>query len=219
MKRKYLFIILFFLSAIPAFVLLPGSIFERLLMSIFCGAIIGLMVFPLSEIKRRKENNIDLFATLETDPEKVKARMLVVMQFGHEHGMAGALKEFSDIFRNYPQWELQNWEVFRSWYKNKIDYMLKYPDIYRLTMKSDGSPYAIENDPLYDPKAPDWEQYDNYHTHDLEDEDEDDDDDFDYYGEKCSNNHLADAFSVGVGIGLVSGLIGGAPGSSGNSGS
>ena len=37
--------------------------------------------------------------------------------------------------------------------------MVKKPDIYGLTMKG-GSPYDKDKDPLYDPNAPDWEQFD-----------------------------------------------------------
>ena len=135
--------------------------------AVFLGAIVGALAFvfvvlligAFREIKRRADNGIDVTATLETDPEAVKSRMRVVMQFGHEDGIKGALKEFNDIFRNYPQWELENWDMFRAWYKDMIDYALTHPDIYTLIDKSDGGPYSKMRDPLYDPKAPDWEQF------------------------------------------------------------
>ena len=135
--------------------------------AVFLGAIVGALAFvfvvlligAFREIKRRADNGIDLTATLETDPEAVKSRMCVVMQFGHKDGIKGALKEFNDIFRNYPQWELESWDMFRAWYKDMIDHALAHPDIYRLTDKTDGSPYVKELDPLYDPDAPDWEQF------------------------------------------------------------
>ena len=135
--------------------------------AVFLGAIVGALAFvfvvlligAFREIKRRADNGIDLTATLETDPEAVKSRMWVVMQFCHEDGIKGALKEFNDIFRNYPQWELENWDMFRAWYKDMIDHALAHPDIYTLTDKSEGGPYSKMRDPLYDPKAPDWEQF------------------------------------------------------------
>ncbi|MBD5281601.1 MAG: hypothetical protein HDS33_01065 [Bacteroides sp.] len=135
--------------------------------AVFLGAIVGALAFvfvvlligAFREIKRRADNGIDLTATLETDPEAVKSRMWVVMQFGHEDGIKGALMEFNGIFRNYPQWELENWDMFRAWYKDMIDHALAHPDIYTLTDKSDGGPYSKMRDPLYDPKAPDWEQF------------------------------------------------------------
>lgn len=203
---------LFCVSALPTFMLLPGSVSERVFVSLFIGVIIGLMVFPIAEIRRRKENNIDLFATLETNPEKVKARMLMVMQFGHEHGMVGALKEFNDIFRNYPQWELQNWEEFRAWYKYEIDHMLLYPDIYHLTIKGTGKPYNKEADPLYDPDAPDWALYDRDHTHDDEDDEDIFNDD-----KKDTSRSISESISLGIGIGFGNSIFGGSLFDSGNS--
>lgn len=89
------------------------------------------------------------------DPRKAKGRMLFVMQYGHKHGIEGALKEFDVIFNGHPDWELQKWEPFRSWYKNNIDFMVQYPDCYDLTL-GDGRPYKKEDDLLYDPDALDW---------------------------------------------------------------
>ena len=62
--------------------------------AVFLGAIVGALAFvfvvlligAFREIKRRADNGIDVTATLETDPEAVKSRMRVVMQFGHEDG-------------------------------------------------------------------------------------------------------------------------------------
>lgn len=131
-----------------------GTIAEKIGVSIVLGLIGGICVFAFSKIKYRKENGIDLFATLETEPEKVKERMLFIMQY---HGIEENLKELNEIFRNYPQWELHKWDLFRAWYKDQIDYMVKKPEIYGLTLKG-GLPYKKENDPLYDPEAPAREQ-------------------------------------------------------------
>lgn len=134
---------------------------------IFLGVLGGICIFlfviclwgAIKEIKRRVDNEINLTSTLEHDPEKVKSRMLFIMQHGHHEGIKGALNEFDDIFRNYPQWELEKWDPFRAWYKEFIDFALEHPDIYTLTMTYDGAAYDKAADRLYDPDAPDWEQY------------------------------------------------------------
>ncbi|MDE7472042.1 MAG: hypothetical protein K2M68_00490 [Muribaculaceae bacterium] len=110
---------------------------------------------------------MDLLATLETNPEKVKEHMLFIMQY---HGAEENLKELNDIFRNYPQWELEKWEVFRAWYKDLIDHALENPEIYNLAMMG-GAEYSKESDPLYDPDAPDWEQFDRPRYYDDDDND------------------------------------------------
>lgn len=168
---------------------------------------IGPLVFAIAEIKRRRENGIDLFAHLETEPCKVKAHMLFIMQYGHHEGIVGALNEFNDIFRNYPQWKLSEWAVFRAWYKNEIDHMVEHPDIYNMTMKSDGTPYDKERDSLYDPNAPDWAQFDRpHHYDDCDDDEDDDDDDFD---EKSPDFKKAarDGFMMGIGYGIVNNTL------------
>lgn len=102
------------------------------------------------------------------DPRKAKAHMLFIMQYGHEHGINGALKEFNEIFTSRPDFELQKWEPFRAWYKNHMDFMAKYPDCYKLTF-GDGRPYKKEDDPLYDSDAPDWyPTYQDWHPAESE---------------------------------------------------
>ena len=189
----------------------PSTPFQAFFTACTCGAATSLIVPCIYQIKWRYDNGVDLLATLETDPEKVKAHMLHIMQWGHEHGMVGALKEFNDIFRNYPQWDLSDWEVFRAWYKHEIDHMTQRPEIYHLTMKVDGSPYSKEADPLYDPDAPDWELFDRDRSHDFDDDDFDEEDDgYDDYGEKReSGSSAGDAFAIGIGIGAGSALCNG----------
>lgn len=173
----------------------PSTPFQAFFTSCLCAGIAALIVPCIYQIKWRRDNGVDLSATLETDPEKVKARMLVVMQFGHEHGIVGAFKEFNDIFRNYPQWELDLWEVFQAWYKKEIDHMLKHPDIYGVRMKADGVPYCKDKDPLYNADANDWEQFGcNHSCEDSADLDE------------CMNGKRprissADALAFGIGLG------------------
>ena len=210
MKTKHFYYIL---SSVATFVgfyyfyhLDPKIYIQDFLMALMIGFLgIGPLVFAVAEIKRRHENGIDLFAYLETDPMKVKKHMLFIMQYGHHEGIVGALNEFNDIFRNYPQWKLTEWEAFRAWYKKEIDHMLKYPDIYNLTMKSDGRPYCKEDDNLYDADAPDWEQFERPHYYD-DDEDDIDDDDFD---EKAPDLKTAakEGFLMGIGFGIVNNTL------------
>lgn len=199
MKYWYLFV-----STISCVILYQflegGTLLEKIVTAITFGLITGVSVFPFAEIKRRIDNGIDIFATLESDPEKVKAHMLFIMQYGHYKGIAGALKEFNDIFRNYPQWRLGDWEVFRAWYKDLIDRALKNPEIYVLTMK-DGSEYNKDIDPLYDPEAPDWEQYDRQYSYDN---DEDNDKEDYYDGDNSDLQNVAEeSFYTGIGLGAT----------------
>lgn len=146
--------------------------------------------------------------------ESVKTHMLFVMQYGHAGGIEGALYEFNETFKCFPQWKLHEWEVFRAWYKHEIDHMVQRPEIYGLKMKS-GKPYSPEADPLYDPEAPDWEQFDRDRTYDYLDDDEDDDDEDDYgdYDDrrkkKTFGQTMKDGFFFGVGFGIGNNLVGG----------
>lgn len=190
-----------------SFYLYFGKIdFGLVILAIFGTVITLLMIAAVKGIIWRVENGVDLLATLETDPEKVKDHMLFIMQYGHQKGIKGALTEFNDIFRNYPQWEFQKWEVFRAWYRNLIDHALENPGIYNLTMK-DGSEYSKEKDPLYDPDAPDWEQFGRHHYYD-DDDPEDDNDEID---PPSSDNRLAEAakdgLMMGIGFGAANSII------------
>ena len=182
------------------------------LLCMFETAITLIIIAAVRAIIWRIQNGVDVFATLETKPEKVKERMLEIMQYRHPKGVVGALNEFNDIFRNYPQWELQKWEVFRAWYKELIDHALEYPEIYKLSMK-DGSEYDKDIDPLYDPDAPDWEQFDRpryYYDDDEDEEDEDEDEDDDYKDNTPNLKKAAkDGFMMGVGFGIANFVING----------
>ena len=57
------------------------------------GFAVVLFVLAIYEIKRRRDNGIDMFATLETDKEKLKKHMLLNMQY---NGPTENLKEFND---------------------------------------------------------------------------------------------------------------------------
>lgn len=184
----------------------PTSPFEAFFTACFVSVGPALIVLCIYQLKWRHDNGVDLFATLETDKRKLKEHMLFIMQY---HGIEENLKELNDIFRNYPQWKLQNWEVFRAWYKNQVDHMLKYPKIYNLTMKADGTPYSKEKDSLYAPNAPDWAIYDREHYYDDDNDDDLDEEEFAVYGNEDKKSKVSDAFAIGIGISLVNSLTGG----------
>ena len=79
--------------------------------------------------------------------------------------------------------------------------MLKKPEIYGLRMKETGEPYSIDKDPLYDPDAPDWEQYDRHHYY-YDDGDYDDDEDYDT--RNSIKKYTEDGTSLGIGLGIGS---------------
>ncbi|MDE6277252.1 MAG: hypothetical protein K2M06_04005 [Muribaculaceae bacterium] len=180
-----------------------GLTFGGMLMSLMCSGLTWVMLYGIVAIIWRARNGVDLMATLETDQEKLKAHMLRIMQ---HNGIAENLKELNDIFRNYPQWELQDWPVFRAWYKAKIDYMMRYPEIYGLKMKADGSPYSKENDPLYDPGAPDWEQFDCCSP---DDDFNDIDDEEDYRPDNGPDfrKSAEDGFFMGIGFSITENVL------------
>ena len=140
-----------------------------------------------------------------SDRIRLKAATPAIRNF-KERALSGALNELNDVFRNYPQWQLEKWEVFRAWYKELIDHALENPEIYNLSMK-DGSDYSKEKDPLYDPDAPDWELFDRNRYSDEED-DEEDDDDYDDDTPK-GKTEAKDALMVGIGFGLANCIING----------
>ena len=190
--------------------------FGLVLLAIFETVITFLIIAAVKGVIWRVNNGVDLLATLETDPEKVKEHMLFIMQY---HGVEENLKELNDIYRNYPQWELDKWEVFRAWYKDFIDHALEKPEIYNLTMNG-GAEYSKESDPFYDPDAPDWEQFDRpryYYDEDDEDEDDEDEDDEDEDDEDDEDDDFSDNkkdsasdwIYRGIGFGLANSILGG----------
>ncbi len=130
--------------------------------------------------------------------KELQETMLVKMQYmqGFEH----TVTELNKIFTANRKLKLTRWIVFRSWYKEQIDHMLQHPDIYHLTV--DGAPYSKEEDPLYDPTAPDWSIYDRQHYYSDEDDEEyDDEDDYDSYGDTRRRNKTTDGIAFGIGLG------------------
>lgn len=218
LRVRYILLILFLFTSMIWFLVcyykIGGDTVDSILMAIFLGAVTSFLYLPIRETRQRIRKGIDPWAKLETDPEVVKAHMLFVMQWGHEHGVKGAIKEFNEIFRNYPDWRLHDWEVFRAWYKDLIDHIISFHGIHALS-GPDGEPYTRENDDMYDPEAPDWKQFDrrHYYDYDVDDDDDDeesdnfddgygydDDDDYSDGGHKLKRS-AEEGFYTGIGIG------------------
>ena len=68
--------------------------FGLLFLSVLGTAITILIIAAVIGIVWRAKNGVDLLATLETDPAKVKERMLVIMQFGHPEGIRARSLKF-----------------------------------------------------------------------------------------------------------------------------
>lgn len=76
-----------------------------------------------------------------------------------------------ELFEEYPEYDLELYPPFKSWYKTFIDDWHKDGCV----KLKNGGKYHPENDPLYDPNAPDW--FGTYHIfRDYDDEDDNDDD-------------------------------------------
>lgn len=137
-----------------------SSFFVSLLFSILTVFVLGIAALIIMSFKDRIDKGINPFVKLESSPKPVKAQMLFRMQ--HINGIERAMEEFNQIFKNYPGWHLDKWEPFRSWYKHQIDFLAERPEVCGMKFK-DGRPYRKEEDPLYDPDAPDWEKkYQNW---------------------------------------------------------
>jgi len=131
--------------------------------------------------------------------EDLQETMLFKMQY--MQGLEHCISELNEIFKANRELKLTRWIVFRAWYKAQIDHMLQHPDIYHLSV--DGNPYDKDEDPLYDPAAPDWSIYEREHNY-RDDVDNDDDD----YGNTNKRSNASDALAVGMGFGIVNGLTG-----------
>ncbi len=184
--------------------LYPERIVQNLLYSI-CGTLATLLLIVIiMGISWRVQNGVDVWATLISDENLVKEKMLIAMRY---RTTQEAMDELSVYFRNYPQWPLEEWEVFRAWYKYTIDKALKFPQYPHLRWDRMDETYTTKFDGYYDPEAPDWElyadpskydvledkasdgcepdypveEYDDYDSDDYDDEENyDDDDDNDY---------------------------------------
>lgn len=195
-----------------------NSVFE----AIFCSFLtLALLAFLVSKIREKIKGECD-DEEINMGPEEnirnVKDHMFFIMQ--HGRGIEGVLREFNEIFTLYPLWRLQYWVVFRSWYKAQIDHMIERPEIYGMKFKG-GDPYSKEEDPLYDPDAPDWSLYeykqnydDKYDSLNFDDHDDDDYDDDDYndYDNDFDNKRklkkaAEDGLDLGIGFGIADNIL------------
>lgn len=151
----------------------------------------------------RYKRGIDLFADLEQDRKKVEEHLLFIMQWGHHKGIEGAFEEIFTAIRNYPDWHLEKWDVFRAWYKKEIDYFLDTPDIYAPLRYKDGRLYSKSEDPFYDPDAPDWEQYEDREHKDGCKDDTDRDDDKYIEAIDRPGDAAIDGLLFGIGFGAA----------------
>lgn len=142
-----------------------------------------------------------LVAYYQEKRREKEEHMLFIMQW---NPFGEALSEIDKMFRKNKELKLHRYKAFRAWYKYNIDFMLTKPDIYNLSFKGSHSPYCKEDDPMYDPNAPDWEIYDR--EHDSSDDDFQDDDNL---GERSKGLSEGDAFALGLGIGIGQGLFDG----------
>lgn len=134
-----------------------------------------------------------------------------------------------EIIDKNPLLKLHRFKPFRAWYKYYRDREKSDPEYYKLLIASGKTPH--EEDPYYDPKAPDWFDYhipsymrDDYEEDDDDDEYDDEDEDYDEYDDDDSDNDddfdyedegdkfkkaAKDAFYFGIGYGIGSALFGG----------
>lgn len=192
--------------------------------SVLASIVSASIVVCIKELHRRWQLGIPLLEKLDQTKEQVQNHLLFRFQYGHYKGIKGLIEELNYTFRCYPEYELTDWIVFRSWYKDLVDHALAHPDIYTLTVNG-GEPYRPEDDNLYDPNAPAWSEYALKREYDDDDDDESEDDllDWDPFAkEKEESKRWSDAISIGYGFALGNTLFGGSSGdggcSSGDSG-
>ena len=128
-------------------------------------AIIGtistfLIIGALIGVIWRVQNGVELLATLETNPETLKLKLYLKMLPCRIDRFPNVLNEITDEAQNYPQWDILGSKMFKSWYKENVDFMLKYPMNYDLSWLSGGQPYIKEKDPYYDINAQPWDETD-----------------------------------------------------------
>lgn len=219
MKLKKLLkaVLLFAVSVIISWIIFRGYEFGMILTS---SIVVFICYLLIKEFRRRWKLGIPLMVSLNKTKEQVQEHLLFLFQHGHYKGIHGLIDELNYTCRCYPEYELTEWIVFRSWYKDLVDHALSHPDIYTLKAKG-GEPYYKEDDPLYDPDAPDW--WENYALK-IDDDDEEntvyvrlDPIDESLRQREYRKNRFGNAISLGIGFGIGQSLFGDGNGSDGNS--
>lgn len=80
------------------------------------------------------------------------------------------LRNIEKIFRQNPDLKLHRYLPFRAWYKHYMGSYLENPDFYAKLIAAGMTP--LDQDPYFDPNAPDWEQFDQEHYYDDDDDDD-----------------------------------------------
>ena len=93
-----------------------------------------------------------------------RAFLFFFMKCGSEEGTNGVFKIFNELSEKHPERKFSSWIVFKAWYKDVIDFAESHPSAISITLNN-GKPYNKFDDPMYDPNAPDW---DDFKDRDLE---------------------------------------------------
>lgn len=231
MNRKYFYYIICFITFVVSTLIIGLFLVNDPFVALFCGTfciILGYFISSAIDGYISSRHPDFLYTTYEdlrkyaslrlTRREELQKTMLLKMQYMQD--INDTCEELNKIFNANRSLKLTRWIVFRAWYKAQIDHMLKYPETYNLTLQ--GEPYSKDDDPLYDPNAPDWslydrkrEYYDDYSDddddygddddeyYDDDDPDEDDDDEFyDGIRRKRFRHAAEDGLAMGIGLGI-----------------
>lgn len=137
---------------------------------------------------------------IEYISEKEKGKMLIKMQWDNLDGVYRVLEYVLPTINKYPECNFQDWDAFKAWYKETVDNHSSLVELYYRTHVDADFVYCKENDPLYDPDAPDWEQFDRDHSHDF-------DPTLDYtdysLGYNKKRRAAEDGFFTGIGLGAT----------------
>lgn len=164
MKNKaviYTLVIILFGAWLYFLYLYTGHFEFGLVFLAFLGVICSILIIgAVKSIIWRVENGVDLFATLETDPEKLKLKLYMKMLQCQIERFPEVFNDITEETRNYPKWDILGSKMFQSWYKYNVDYMLQHPMNYDLSWLADGNPYIKEKDLYYNFHALPWEETD-----------------------------------------------------------
>lgn len=129
-----------------------------------------------------------------------------------------AMRDIEQLFRQNKHLKLHRYKAFRAWYKYHKDWEKKDLEFYAKLLANGMTTH--EEDPYYDPNAPDWAQFDRPHYYDDDDADEDyddydgDDEDYDDYDEDDFDEKspdfkkaARDGFMMGIGYGIVNNTL------------
>lgn len=148
---------------------------------------------------------------LQGKRKEKEEQMLFWMQY---RSFPDAMRAIEQLFRQNKHLKLHRYRAFRAWYKYHKDWEKNNPEFYAKLLANGMTPH--EEDPYYDPNAPDWAQFDRPHYYDNCDDDDDydddyDDDDYDDYDDDSRSSRLRkaaeDGLMMGVGLGVADDLF------------